>query len=109
MRIEPRVGGRFLEDRGRGRGLLWYHVLGVDPGKALRLAGDLSPEWGGPARLLTKIAIRPEGKGAVVRLEEVVAGRVAPPLLRALRDGWEAVFRVSFKAWVEGKAQRGGR
>ena len=47
--IEPKLGGRAYEDAGKGEGLIWYSVVGVERPDLLLLAGSLFPPYGGPA------------------------------------------------------------
>jgi DNA-binding transcriptional ArsR family regulator/uncharacterized protein YndB with AHSA1/START domain len=94
MVLEARLGGRVYEDWGTGdaSGLLWYTVIGIEPGRELRLSGELSPDWGGPARLSTRWTLTPEGDGTVVRLQEVLSGRIAPETQANMTRGWDTIL-----------------
>jgi len=113
MVLEPRVGGRVYEDRGDGdaSGLLWYTVIGLEPGREIRLSGELTPDWGGPARLSTRWTLKPDGDGTLVRLEEVISGRFAPETPAKMTEGWNTILGGHLRPFVEGAGRNstGGR
>jgi DNA-binding transcriptional ArsR family regulator len=111
MVLEPRVGGRFYEDWGEGdaSGLLWYTVIGLETGRELRLSGELSPDWGGPAHLSTRWTLKPEGDGTLVRLEEVVYGRHGAGTPAKMTEGWNTILGEHMKPFVEASRRKTGR
>ena len=104
MVLEPRVGGRVYEDWGDGdaSGLLWYTVIGIEAGRELRLSGELGPDWGGPAHLATRWTLKPDGDGTVVRLEEVISGRVGDETGGKMTEGWNTILGQHLRPFVEG-------
>ncbi len=103
MRLEPALGGRLYEDAGDGAGLVWYTVIGVDPGSTLDLAGHLTPAFGGPAVTMLRLELAEEGKGTLLALSDSTVGRSAPDGEATKRDGWLAIFDAGLRAWVERK------
>jgi DNA-binding transcriptional ArsR family regulator/uncharacterized protein YndB with AHSA1/START domain len=110
MVLEPRIGGRVYEDWGRGdaSGLQWYTVIGIDPGRALRLQGFLTPEWGGPSVISTCWTVDPDGDGARVRLAETVSGRASEETVRKMTGGWKTLLEKHLRPFLEdgGAARR---
>ncbi len=101
FQIEARPGGRVFEDWGDGHGALWYTVTHADPGKLLALSGELAPEFGGPARVLTRFELEPDGDGTRVRLREYAFGRVDEKLGQSLEEGWRLLLEDGLKPWIE--------
>ena len=111
MVLEQRVGGRVYEDWGEGdaSGLLWYTVIGLEAGRELRLSGELTPDWGGPARLSTRWTLKPDGDGTVVRLEEVISGRVGAGTPAKMTEGWNTILGSHLRPFVEARRRKSGR
>lgn len=106
MVLEPRLGGRMYEDAGRGDGLLWYTVAGILAGRRLVLAGDISADFGGPARSLVTIDLEDDGEGTRVRLADSLCGRVDRANARAIRNGWEILLAQGLRPHAEAAAGR---
>ncbi len=100
--LEPKVGGRMYEDWGEGAGLLWYTVVAIEPGKSLRLAGHLFPEYGGPSSSLLTLTLESKGKATILKLEDSRFGRVGTES-GSLEEGWRGLFEEALKAYVERK------
>jgi uncharacterized protein YndB with AHSA1/START domain len=98
--IEPKLGGKVFEDWGDGAGLMWYTVVGIDPPRTLRLAGNLFPEYGGPANCLLHIGIETNEKGTLLKICDSVVGKSNADCGTSLAEGWKLLFG-SFKAYVE--------
>ena len=111
MVLEPRVGGRVFEDWGEGdaSGLLWYTVIGIEAGRELRLSGELGPDWGGPAHLATRWTLKPDGDGTVVRLEEVISGRIGEGTEGKMTEGWNTILGQHLRPFVEARRRKAGR
>lgn len=101
FRVEARPGGRLWEDAGRGRGLLWAHVVRADAPSRLEFVGDISPAWGGPVRFQTSIRLEDAPGGTTLRLEDALVGNATPRLVEALEDGWTLLLGTMLRAHVE--------
>lgn len=99
--FEEKLGGRLYEDRGDGQGLVWYHVTELQKPGMLRLSGELTPEFGGPARLQTRIDFVPTSTGTRFRLLDTAFGRLGPAFEHSVTTGWKMLFEDCFKPWVE--------
>ena len=99
--VEARPGGLVHEVAGKGEGLVWYRVVGVEAPRRLQLSGDLFPAYGGPGHLFTTFTLEPVKGGTRLRLEEVAFGRVHAKTGRALRDGWRTIFEKHLRPWAE--------
>ena len=99
--LEDRVGGRVYEDWGDGQGLLWANIIVLNRGHQLQWAGDLSPEFGGPARSITTYSLRGEGEETVLSFRNSPYGKLSPATHSALASGWKSLLEGSFKPFVE--------
>jgi uncharacterized protein YndB with AHSA1/START domain len=103
MVFEARLGGRQYEDWGDGQGLLWAEVVGIKENELLLTAGELFPEYGGPARLLTTYTLKADGEGTILRLRDCAFGAVGEKLAKSLEAGWKTLIADSLKPYVEGR------
>lgn len=101
MIIEPKVGGRLYEDWGEGQGAVWATVTGVKTGEWLLLSGELTKDFGGPARVLTQFRLAEEGAGTRLTLTDCVYGRVGQETARSLDTGWQQLLGQCLKGYVE--------
>ena len=99
--IEPKLGGHMFEDWGDGQGLVWATVTGVRHGALLQLSGELSKDFGGPARTLTAITLKEEGGTTTVALSETVFGRVSEKTAGSMDEGWKHLIGGCMKPFVE--------
>lgn len=99
--LEPRLGGRAYEAGPGGQGLLWWTVTGIETGRRLQLAGDLTPSFGGPARIFEDFVLEDAGMGTVLKFTETVHGCIGRGLEKSLRGGWAVVFEKGLRPWVE--------
>jgi uncharacterized protein YndB with AHSA1/START domain len=99
--LEPRLGGRAYESGPGGQGLLWWTVTGIETGKRLQLAGDLTPSFGGPARIFEDFVFEDDGKGTLLKFTETVHGFLGKDLEKSLRSGWAVIFDKGLRPWVE--------
>lgn len=105
--LDPRPGGRVVEDWGDGEGRLWYTVVSLEAPGRLQLVGHLMPgDCGGSAGTshLTLELEEREGR-TTIALSDVVIGRLRPDLRSDLAEGWQLLFRDALKPFVE-KAAR---
>ncbi len=96
--LEPTVGGRWYEDAGKG-GLLWGHVIAIDPGKTIHLAGHIAPPWGA-SQYLMQIAVESKGKGTL-KVSHAMFGRVTDEGAACSEEGWRRIFGDGLKRFVE--------
>ncbi len=101
MIIEPRLGGRLYEDWGDGQGAVWATVTGVETEKWLLLSGELTKDFGGPARVLTQFRLAPEGSGTRLTLTDCVYGRAGKETAASLEGGWQLLLGDCLKGYVE--------
>jgi len=99
--VEPFPGGRVFEDWGNNEGLLWYWVVSAEAGEHLRLAGDIFPDYGGPARLNTTFKFEEADGKTTVSFSEQVYGRLGSNLVNSLDDGWKRLLGKHLKGYVE--------
>lgn len=108
--LEPWAGGRYYEDGGGGKELLWYHVLAVLPGSRILLGGDITAEFGGPARTHLALTFEDAGEGTLVRLHDRVFAGGDRGMRDAMDSGWGVVldaFAARCAAPPRGRAGKG--
>ena len=102
FRAEWRPGGLVVEQGPDAEdGLVWFQVLGVRREESLLLAGDLSPEFGGPARLLTEFRLEARDGGTRVVLRETAYGATGAATRRSLEEGWRHLLGDRLKRFAE--------
>ena len=106
LKIEPKLGGRMFEDWGRGDGLIWYSVIGVEDRHSLDLAGHMTTAFGGPATTLLRLEIEDRGKESILNVTDSMIGRLPPDCAETKRTGWLTLFRDGLKAHVEKSISR---
>ncbi len=99
--LEDRVGGRVFEDWGDGQGLLWATIVVLDRGRQLTWAGDLSPEFGGPARTITTYRLVEKGEETLLQFRDSPYGKLSPSTQSALAEGWRGLLEGCLKPFVE--------
>ena len=101
LKIEPKLGGRMFEDWGRGDGLVWYSVIGIEDRHSLDLAGHMTTAFGGPATTLLRLEIEDRGKESILLVTDSMIGRLPPDCAETKRTGWLTLFRDGLKAHAE--------
>jgi len=101
FRIEPKLGGRMYEDWGKGAGLIWAQVVGLDPPRSIDLLGHLTATFGGPAMNHFRFTLEPHGKGTSVRISDTVFGRVNGDNRERTRQGWMQLFDQALRAHLD--------
>jgi len=101
--IEPRVGGRVFEDWGDGEGVLFATVLIWEQNKTLAWAGDMSAEYGGPARSVTSFKLKPtaDGGGTLVAFRDTPFGLLSDDAMKHLEQGWRWLLNDCLKPFLE--------
>jgi uncharacterized protein YndB with AHSA1/START domain len=99
--LEARPGGRMYEDWGDDQGLVWATVTAVERERWLLLSGELSADFGGPARTQLDLRFEAQGDGTRLRLTDTVYGQVAETTAASLESGWRQLFAEGFKRYVE--------
>lgn len=101
--VEPQVGGRVFEDWGDGEGAMFGTVTVFEPNKCLQWAGDMSAEYGGPARSVTtfRLAKGPHGNSTTLRFRDTPYGLLSDMALQGLQPGWTWLLTGCLKPWLE--------
>lgn len=101
--FEAKVGGRVYEDWGEGNGFLWYTVVEVESGVALRLAGHLMPDSGNSlGTTLLHLRLEEDGAGGTsLFVVNLLFGQLAPGLAKALESMWQMLLGEALKAHCE--------
>lgn len=99
--IEPKLGGRAYEDAGRGEGLIWYSVLGVEAPDFILMSGYVAPPFGGPATSLLRLTLSAVSK--TLTLLEVVDSSFGHVGDCDKSEGWRLVFEGGLKRHLETK------
>jgi DNA-binding transcriptional ArsR family regulator/uncharacterized protein YndB with AHSA1/START domain len=101
--IEPKVGGRVFEDWGGGEGVLFATVVIWEEGRTLSWAGDMSAEFGGPARSVTSFRLKPAagGKHTVVAFRDTPFGLLSDDAMAQLEHGWRWLLNDCLKPFLE--------
>lgn len=104
--IEPQVGGRVFEDWGDGEGGLFGVVTVYEANKMLQWAGDMSADFGGPARSVTTFRLTPsaDGKTTTLAFRDTPYGLLSDGAIQGLQEGWSFLLNACFKPFLdEGK------
>lgn len=104
--IEPRLGGRMYEDWGNGAGLVWGHVIGVEPGKSADLIGYLTPAFGGPAMVMLKFVLKTAGRKTTLQVSDIAFGQVTDGKVGSTREGWSWLFDKAMRGHIEKTVKR---
>ncbi len=106
--LQPKLGGWMFEDWGDGGGLIWGTVIGVRLHEMLQVAGDSSPDWGGPNRGIMAWTLAPaDGREdvTVVRFRHSFHGHASDSTRTSLDDGWRMLFEGCLKPFAEAGAR----
>jgi uncharacterized protein YndB with AHSA1/START domain len=100
MKIETRLGGRWFESWGQGRGRVWHTVVTCDPPRLLETTGPLFPQFGGPAMSMLRLEFTPRGKGTKLLLSDAIFGAVSTKTKKSFESGWKAVLGEALTAYI---------
>lgn len=103
--VEERVGGRVYEDQGDNQGVLWGRIVRLERGRLLEWAGDLTAEFGGPARTMVRFELEIEdddedGPTTVLTLRDTSYGQLDEPTRASLEQGWKLLLEEHLKPWL---------
>jgi uncharacterized protein YndB with AHSA1/START domain len=101
--IEPEVGGRVFEDWGDGEGGLFGVVTVFEANRMLQWAGDMSADFGGPARSVTTFRLSPtrHGKSTTLAFRDTPYGLLSDGAVQGLQEGWSFLLNACFKPFLE--------
>ena len=101
--IEPRVGGRVYEDWGDDEGLLFGSVTIFERDAVLQWTGDMSADFGGPARSVTTFRLADGASPETTRLSfhDTPFGVLGDMVLKGLEPGWGFLLKDCFRPFVE--------
>ncbi len=101
--LEGRVGGRVFEDWGDDEGALFGTVTAFEQNKLLQWAGDLSAEYGGPARSVTTFRLKPgrEAGATILSFADTPYGMLDDSVLEGLEPGWRWLLGDCLRPFVE--------
>jgi uncharacterized protein YndB with AHSA1/START domain len=99
--IDPKVGGFVLEDWGDGEGVVFGQILTFHRGKRLQWVGDMSAEFGGPARSVTTYTLEPEGEHTRLVFRDTPFGALSDGAKKGLQEGWTFLLENCFRPFVE--------
>ena len=102
--FEPRVGGMMFEDWGDGNGILWGHVILCNAPDAIHVAGDCSPQWGGPNRGIMIWELAETDGVTTLRFEHALYGSVSDETCASYEGGWKIQLEQGLKGHIESAA-----
>lgn len=100
--IEPRVGGRVYEDWGEDEGLLFGSVTVFERNSMLQWTGDMSADFGGPARSVTTFRLVDGADGRTrLSFHDTPYGVLSEGVLGGLEPGWTWLLEECFLPYAE--------
>jgi uncharacterized protein YndB with AHSA1/START domain len=100
--LEPYVGGRVFEDWGDGEGALFGTVIAYDVNRMLQWAGDMSADYGGPARTVTTFRLEETETGStLLSFRDTPFGLLGDKVLEGLEHGWKWLLVDCLKPYLE--------
>lgn len=101
--LEPHVGGRVIEDWGDGEGSLFGIITVFEQNRTLQWAGDMSADYGGPARSVTTFRLRTASQPglSVVAFRDTPFGLLGDDALKGLEQGWRWLLNEILKPYIE--------
>ncbi len=101
MRLEPTIGGRMYEHADDGSAVVWFTVIGIQPGRSLDLAGHISLSFGGPAVAMVRFDVVASGKSTTVKVSEARVGSIPEGCAASAKQGWRMLLDEGLKAYCE--------
>jgi hypothetical protein len=92
-----------FEDCGDGEGALFGMVTAFEAGVLLQWAGDMSADFGGPARSVTTFRLRPATKngGTILDFRDTPFGLLSDDAVAGLEQGWRWLLNDCLKPFLE--------
>ena len=101
MRLEPTIGGRMYEYADDGSAVVWFTVIGIQPGRSLDLAGHISVSFGGPTVALLRFEVSDQKKSTLLRVSESRIGAVGEKAASEAKNGWRLLFDEGLRPYCE--------
>ncbi len=101
MVLELYPGGRLFEKGDANTGILWYHIVSVDDFKSINFAGYLFPSFGGPSNSYLTLDFQADGKKTILKVTDIQFGAFNRETPGFIEDGWNRIFGVAFREYVE--------
>jgi DNA-binding transcriptional ArsR family regulator/uncharacterized protein YndB with AHSA1/START domain len=101
--LEPHVGGRVYEDWGDGEGALFGTLTAFEQNRMLQWAGDMSADFGGPARSVTTFRLKKGAKpgSTLLSFRDTPFGLLSDVAMTGLEQGWRWLLTECFRPYVE--------
>jgi uncharacterized protein YndB with AHSA1/START domain len=101
--LEPQVGGRVFEDWGDGEGALFGTLTAFEQNRMLQWAGDMSADFGGPARSVTTFRLKKgaENGTTLLSFRDTPFGLLSDVAMKRLEHGWRWLHNECLKPYVE--------
>ncbi|MBK6424136.1 MAG: metalloregulator ArsR/SmtB family transcription factor [Gemmatimonadetes bacterium] len=103
FRLEGRVGGQVVEDWGNGEGSLFGTITVFEEQATLQWAGDMSADFGGPARSVTtfRLTAGPRAGTTLISFRDTPFGLLGEAALAGLQQGWTWLLHDILKPYIE--------
>lgn len=101
MRIEPRIGGAMYEHADDGSAVVWGTVIGLQPGRSIDFAGNLTTAFGGPAHVLLRFELTAQDAATLVKVTESRIGNVAGDAAPSTKKAWALLLDGGLKPFAE--------
>ncbi|MDA1267006.1 MAG: SRPBCC domain-containing protein [Planctomycetota bacterium] len=108
LSLDLRAGGALAETNDAGASLLWFHVIAIEPGRSLNLAGSLAPPYWGPAGTFLLIELSEEDGATSVGFTTSLFGHVGAGLADEIGSGWQQLLDRGLKPYIETGAVEAG-
>ncbi len=100
--LESHVGGRVFEDWGDGEGSLFGTVTAFEKDRLLQWAGDMSADFGGPARSVTTFRLKTGRDGTtLLSFRDTPFGLLNDMAVEGLEQGWRWLLNDCLKPFLE--------
>lgn len=103
--LDAKLGGLMAEHWEGGGGFVWGQVVGLKQNEQLILSGEVSPDFGGPVRTMTRIRLESKDGGTLLRLSDTSYGKANEKSAEHLESGWVELMQGCLKPWAEEKRQ----
>ncbi len=102
MRIDEQLGGFMVEEWGADQGMVWSTVTALERHREVSMAGDIVPQWDGPARSVSSYRFEPrEGGGTTLSFKETIWGAPNEDALRKIEGGRKTLLVDGLKKTAE--------